>query len=65
MLESILSFMKKRPRCPSCARPYDKKDLVFRRFLSRKEAELLEKSVHLKSHFVYACPHCGGDILDT
>lgn len=53
-----------RKLCPNCGGDYAAKDLAFKRFLRREEAERLSPKVRLKSHFVYACPHCRGDLLD-
>jgi uncharacterized protein with PIN domain len=52
-------------RCHTCGRAFRLKGLKYKRLLSRKQAERLEKSVRLNSHFVYACPVCGGDVFDT
>jgi Zn finger protein HypA/HybF involved in hydrogenase expression len=51
-------------RCYTCGRAFRLKRLKYKRLLSRKQAERLEKGVILKSHFVYACPVCGGDVFD-
>ncbi len=64
LITRLLSLVRRGPRCPRCGGPLGSEKLQFKRFLTRKEAERLEKQVRLRSHFVYACPHCKADILD-
>jgi len=64
LLAPFRARFRGRKICPRCGGDYAVKDLAFKRFLSREEAESLPPNVRLKSHFVYACPHCGGDLLD-
>lgn len=64
LLAPFRARFRGRKICPGCGGDYAVEDLAFKRFLSRDEAEKLPPNVRLKSHFVYACPHCGGDLLD-
>ena len=51
-------------RCSSCYRAFSRDKLKYKRLLSRREAELLERKINLASHFVYTCPVCNGEIID-
>jgi endogenous inhibitor of DNA gyrase (YacG/DUF329 family) len=51
--------------CPVCGRSFPRETLSYKRLLSRGEAELLERSTSLSSHFVYTCPTCGSEIVDV
>lgn len=65
LVTRVLSLFSRGPRCPRCGAPLGREKLAFKRFLTRKEAERLEKHLKLRSHFVYTCPHCKADILDV
>ncbi len=53
-------------QCTKCYRAFPKANLKFKRLLGRDEAEKLDdNSIELKSHFVYTCPVCKGDIIDV
>lgn len=63
-LGAVKSMFPGFQRCHRCGRAFRLEKLKYKRLLSRKQAERLEKSVRLNSHFVYACPVCGGDVFD-
>lgn len=64
LLGHVMSMLPGFCRCTSCGRAFRLKGLRYKRLLSRKQAEGLEKRSKLNSHFVYACPVCGGDVFD-
>lgn len=63
-ISRLRALLTGRQACPHCGLLFHKKHLKFKRFLNRDEAEALERKTRLKSHFVYGCPRCRGDLLD-